>query len=131
MLMGKSLSEYDESERVRGLLTETDVLLKKFFLAAILRKPLAMLGISLFKKDFESITRRYDEVLEKIIVEYEERHKDYNQSSEMLDVLLLEACQGKKARHNNKITRNHIKSLFYVPLVVPLIILYFQQPKGS
>ncbi|CAF2041381.1 unnamed protein product [Brassica napus] len=112
MLMGKSLSEYDESERVRGLLTETDVLLKKFFLAAILRKPLAMLGISLFKKDFESITRRYDEVLEKIIVEYEERHKDYNQSSEMLDVLLLEACQGKKARHNNKITRNHIKSLF-------------------
>ncbi|KAH0910025.1 LOW QUALITY PROTEIN: hypothetical protein HID58_033346 [Brassica napus] len=110
MLMGKSLSEYDESERVRGLLTETDVLLKKFFLAAILRKPLAKLGISLFKKDFESITRRYDEVLEKIIVEYEERQKDYNQSSEMLDVLLLEAC--KKARHNNKITRNHIKSLF-------------------
>lgn len=92
MLMGKSLSEYDESERVRGLLTETDVLLKKFFLAAILRKPLAKLGISLFKKDFESITRRYDEVLEKIIVEYEERQKDYNQSSEMLDVLLLEAC---------------------------------------
>ncbi|RID45056.1 hypothetical protein BRARA_I01810 [Brassica rapa] len=52
MLMGKSLSEYDEeADKVRGLVAETDVMSKKFFLAAILRKPLAKLGVSLFKKD--------------------------------------------------------------------------------
>ncbi|WZZ71891.1 hypothetical protein YC2023_083261 [Brassica napus] len=42
MLMGKS----DHAEKVRGLVAETDVLSKKFFLAAILRKPLSKLGIA-------------------------------------------------------------------------------------
>ncbi|CAH8389461.1 unnamed protein product [Eruca vesicaria subsp. sativa] len=97
MLMGNSFSE--DEEKVRGLVTETDVLTKKFFLAAILRKPLAKLGVSLFKKDLDSISRRYDEVLEKSLSEYEE----HNQSAEMLDVL-LEACQGKTEEY--KITRN-------------------------
>ncbi|CAN6971774.1 hypothetical protein IGI04_034833 [Brassica rapa subsp. trilocularis] len=109
MLMGKSLSEYDEeADKVRGLVAETDVMSKKFFLAAILREPLAKLGVSLFKKDLASLTLRYDEVLEKILGDYEDRHKEeeHNQSSEMLDVL-LEACQDRKT----EITRNHIKSL--------------------
>ncbi|KAG2265800.1 hypothetical protein Bca52824_072879 [Brassica carinata] len=42
MLMGKS----DHAEKVRGLVADTDVLSKKFFLAAILRKPLSKLGIA-------------------------------------------------------------------------------------
>lgn len=107
MLMGKS----DHAEKVRGLVAETDVLSKKFFLAAILRKPLSKLGISVFEKDLASISSRYNDVLEKSLVEYEE---DHNQSCEMLDVL-LEACQGKTAEY--KITRNHIKAL-YVDLFV-------------
>ncbi|KAJ4906983.1 hypothetical protein Rs2_10641 [Raphanus sativus] len=100
MLVGKSDHQV---EKVRCLVSETELLSKKFFLAAILRKPLARLGISLFKKDLASISRRYEEVLEKILVEYEE--EEHNQSSEVLD-LLLEACQ------ESKITRNHIKALF-------------------
>ncbi|XP_018435237.1 cytochrome P450 705A22 isoform X2 [Raphanus sativus] len=107
MLMGKGFSERGEVERVRGLVAQTDVVSKKFFVAAVLRKPLAKLGISLFKKDLVSISCRYDELLEKSLVEYEEEH---NQSSEMLDVL-LEACQGEKTAEC-KITRNHIKALF-------------------
>nr|QWK52381.1 cytochrome P450 705A8 [Isatis tinctoria] len=109
MLMGKSFSEYDEAEKVRGLVTESDALSKKFFLAAILRRPLAKLGISLFKKDLAGISRRFDEVLEKILVEYEETHDEQHQGTEMLDVLHA-ACQDKTAEY--KITRNHIKSLF-------------------
>ncbi|CAH8331650.1 unnamed protein product [Eruca vesicaria subsp. sativa] len=108
ILMGKSFSE--DGEKVRGLVSETGVMSKKFFLAAILRKPLAKLGISLFKKDLDSISRRYDEVFEKSILECEE----HNQSSEML-AALLEACQGKTGEY--KITRNHIKSLFVDILV--------------
>ncbi|KAG5378782.1 hypothetical protein IGI04_026624, partial [Brassica rapa subsp. trilocularis] len=95
MLMGKS----DHAEKVRGLVAETDVLSKKFFLAAILRKPLSKLGISVFEKGLASISSRYNEVLEKSLVEYEEEH---NQS-----------C--KTAEY--KITRNHIKAL-YVDLFV-------------
>ena len=127
MLMGKSLSEYDEeADKVRGLVAETDVMSKKFFLAAILREPLAKLGVSLFKKDLASLTLRYDEVLEKILGDYEDRHKEeeHNQSSEMLDVL-LEACQDRKT----EITRNHIKSLLVVN--VPLIICRFINKKKN
>ncbi|CAH8331715.1 unnamed protein product [Eruca vesicaria subsp. sativa] len=103
MLIGKSFSE--DEEKVRGLLDETDVMSKKFFLAAILREPLAKFGISLFEKDLASISHSYDEVLEKSLLECEE----HNQSSELL-AALLEACQGKTGEY--KITRNHIKSLF-------------------
>ncbi|CAH8358469.1 unnamed protein product [Eruca vesicaria subsp. sativa] len=100
MLLGKGFSE--DQEKVRGLLDETDLMSMKFFVAAILRKPL---GISLFEKDLASISHRYDEVLEKSLLECEQ----HNQSSDMLTVL-LEACQGKTGEY--KITRNHIKSLF-------------------
>ncbi|CAH8331512.1 unnamed protein product [Eruca vesicaria subsp. sativa] len=67
MLMGKRFSE--DEEKVRGLVSETDVLSKKLVLAVILREPLAKFGISLFKKDLASISRRYDEVLEKSLLE--------------------------------------------------------------
>ncbi|CAA7028114.1 unnamed protein product [Microthlaspi erraticum] len=102
MLMGRSCSEENgEAEKVRGLLTETDSFLKKFFVAAIFRRSL---GISLFKKALTGVSLRYNEVLEKILEEYEEK-LDQDQSSEILDVL-LQACR------DETITRNHIKSLF-------------------
>ncbi|KAF8107837.1 hypothetical protein N665_0116s0043 [Sinapis alba] len=99
MLTGKSFSEYDEeAEKLRGLAAETDVLSKKFFLSAVLRKPLAKLGISLFEKELASVSSRYDELLEKTLVEYDE--EEHNQSSsDMLDVL-LEACQGTDTSTN-------------------------------
>uniref|UniRef100_A0A1J3K9D8 Cytochrome P450 705A5 n=1 Tax=Noccaea caerulescens TaxID=107243 RepID=A0A1J3K9D8_NOCCA len=104
MLVGRSCSEEKgEAEKVRGLLTQSDAFLKKFFLAAILRRSL---GISLFKKELMGVSLRYNEVLEKFLVEYEEKLEGHHhQGTEMLDVL-LEACR------DEKITRNHIKSLF-------------------
>ncbi|CAA7028108.1 unnamed protein product [Microthlaspi erraticum] len=105
MLIGRSCSEENgEAEKVRGLLAKTDSFLKKFFVAAILRMSL---GISLFKKELTGVSLRYNELLEKFLVEYEEKldQEHHHQGSEMLDVL-LEACR------DGKITRNHVKALF-------------------
>ncbi|ESQ38890.1 hypothetical protein EUTSA_v10001846mg, partial [Eutrema salsugineum] len=89
MLMGRSFSEEnDEAEKVRGLVTESDAMFRNFFLSAILHRPLAKLGISLFKKDLADISHRYDEVLEKMLVEYEEKLDEHHEGTEMLDVLL-------------------------------------------
>ncbi|CAA7015880.1 unnamed protein product [Microthlaspi erraticum] len=74
ILMGRRCSEENgEAEIVRRLVTESDLLSKKFILSAILRKPLKMIGISLFKKELTSISRRYDEVLETFLVEHEKK----------------------------------------------------------
>ncbi|XP_010473089.1 PREDICTED: cytochrome P450 705A5-like [Camelina sativa] len=111
IIMGKIFSEEDgEAECIRGLVTKSDALTKKLFLAAILRKPLKKLGISLFEKELMDVSHKFDEVLEKILVEYEETVlEEDHQGSDMMDVL-LEACGDENAEY--KITRNHIKSLF-------------------
>ncbi|CAA7015878.1 unnamed protein product [Microthlaspi erraticum] len=112
ILIGRSCSEENgEAETVRGLVTESDLLSKKFILSAILRKPLNMIGISLFKKELTSISRRYDEVLETFIVEHEEKRREnhHHQGDNMVDVL-LEFYGDENAEFN--ITRNHIKGLF-------------------
>ncbi|KAF3488835.1 hypothetical protein F2Q69_00053918 [Brassica cretica] len=81
-------------------------LIKEVFLGGYLAQAAFEARDRSFQKDLASISSRYNKVLEKSLVEYEE---DHNQSYEMLDVL-LEACQGKTAEY--KITRNHIKALF-------------------
>ncbi|CAL9234425.1 unnamed protein product [Arabidopsis halleri] len=110
MIMGRSCSEEDgEAERVRGLVNKSDALTKKLFLAIILHKPLKKIGISLFEKELMEVSRQFDEVLEKIIVEYEEKAEEHHQGTDMMDVL-LEACRAENAEY--KVTRNHIKALF-------------------
>ncbi|CAH2035101.1 unnamed protein product [Thlaspi arvense] len=99
--------ENDEAEKVRELVAKSKTLSKNFFLAAILRKPLAKLGVSLFKKELLDISHRFNEVLEKFLVEYEEKLDKNHQDTEMLDEL-LGTCQ------DDKITRNHSKSLLVV-----------------
>ncbi|CAA7021890.1 unnamed protein product [Microthlaspi erraticum] len=106
MLMGRSCSEENgEAEKVRGLVTESDAFLKKFVLAGIFKK----LGVSLFKKELTGYSRRFDVVLETILVECEEKVSENHEVTDMVDVL-LEAYGNKNAEYN--ITRNHIKSLF-------------------
>ncbi|CAF1970640.1 unnamed protein product [Brassica napus] len=78
-------------------------LIKEVFLGGYLAQAAFEARDRSFQKDLVSISSRYNKVLEKSLVEYEE---DHNQSCEMLDVL-LEACQAEY-----KITRNHIKALF-------------------
>ncbi|KFK29143.1 hypothetical protein AALP_AA7G094400 [Arabis alpina] len=110
MLMGRSSwEEDDEAERARGLVIESFALFKKLFLATLLRRPLEKFGISLFKEEIMSVSRRFDELLERILVEHEEEKPSEHQGSDMMDVL-LDAFRDENAEY--KITRNHIKSFF-------------------
>ncbi|CAA0383057.1 unnamed protein product [Arabidopsis thaliana] len=114
MIMGRNFSEENgEAERVRGLVTESTALTKKIFMANVLHKPLKKLGISLFKKEIMDVSNSFDELLERFLVEHEEKLNE-DQDMDMIGVLLA-ACRDKNAEC--KITRNHIKSLF-VDLVV-------------
>ncbi|VVA96944.1 unnamed protein product [Arabis nemorensis] len=116
ILMGRSCSE--DVERVRGLVTETDALSKKRLLASLLRRPLEKLRIPLFKKEIMGVSCRYDELLERILLEHEEKLKE--QGMDLMDVL-LEAYGDENAEY--KITRNHIKSLFFNQVDSPLVVL--------
>ncbi|CAH8261142.1 unnamed protein product [Arabidopsis lyrata] len=111
MSMGRSCWEVEEgeAERVRGLVTESFALFKKIFLATLLRKPLEKLGISLFKNEILSASRRFDEMLERILREHGEEKPNEHQGGDMMDVLLA-AFRDENAEY--KITRNHIKSFF-------------------
>ncbi|CAA7022400.1 unnamed protein product [Microthlaspi erraticum] len=110
MLIGRSCSEENgEADKVRSLVTETNSLFMKFILAATLRKPLKKLGISLFKKELTDISRRFDTLLETILVECEDKlSQEHHQDANLVDVI-LKAYRDKNAEYN--ITRNHIKSL--------------------
>ncbi|XP_019093535.1 PREDICTED: cytochrome P450 705A5-like [Camelina sativa] len=110
MIMGRSCSEENgEAERVRGLVTKSDALAKKLFLAAILPKPLKAIGNSLFKKELMDVSSKFDEVLEEILLENKEKLEEHQQGTGMMDEL-LEAYGVESAEY--KITRDHIKSFF-------------------
>ncbi|KFK33924.1 hypothetical protein AALP_AA5G078700 [Arabis alpina] len=109
MSMGRSCSEENgEAERVMELVIKSVALTTKIVVAYIFRKPLEKLGISLFKEEIMGVSREFDELLERILVEHEEKQEE-NQDRDMMN-LLLEAYRDEKAEY--KITRNHIKSLF-------------------
>ncbi|VYS58079.1 unnamed protein product [Arabidopsis thaliana] len=115
MIMGRSCSEENgEAEKFRHLVIESMALTKQIFFGMIFHKPLKKLGISLFQKDILSLSRKFDELLEKILFEHEEKKAEHNQANDMMD-FLLEAYGDENAEY--KITRNHIKSLF-VDLVI-------------
>lgn len=96
MLMGRSCC-YGEAERARGLVIESFALFKKISLATLLHRPLKRLGISLFKKDIMSVSDRFDELLERVLVKHEEEKPSEHQSADMMDVL-LEAFRDEKCR---------------------------------
>ncbi|CAH2053175.1 unnamed protein product [Thlaspi arvense] len=110
MSMGRTLSEENgEAERVRGLAKESFALAKKIFLAAILRRPLEKFRIPLFKKEIKSVSDRFSELLEKILVEHKEKLYDEQQGADMLDIMLA-AFEGENAEY--KLTRDQVKSVF-------------------
>ncbi|CAN8270322.1 unnamed protein product [Cochlearia groenlandica] len=105
MTMGRSCSEENgEAEKIRELIIRSFSFAKKMFFAYLFRR----LGISLFKKEIMGVSNTFDELLERILVEHEEKLGD-DQDKDLMD-LLLEAYRDEKAEY--KITRNHIKSLF-------------------
>nr|QWK52239.1 cytochrome P450 705A1-1 [Isatis tinctoria] len=108
MSMGRVFSEENNEARVSSFSVEIAALTHKIFLAETLRKPFEKFGISPpFKKEVMDVSYRFEELLDKIIVKYEEK-VERHQGSELMDALLT------AYRHQNaeyKITRNHIKAL--------------------
>ncbi|CAA7013215.1 unnamed protein product [Microthlaspi erraticum] len=110
MIMGRRYSEArGYAERVMELTIKSFNLTKKIFFANMLRSMFEKLGISLFNKEIMGVSREYDELLERILVEHEETLEEEDQDKDMMD-FLLETYRDEKAEY--KITRNHIKSLF-------------------
>ncbi|RID63689.1 hypothetical protein BRARA_E02673 [Brassica rapa] len=105
LLIGRSCSEEDgEAGKVRDSVTKTMGLFKKVFFSNMLGKPLKKLGISLFEEEIRGVSNGFNELLERLLREHEDKH----QETDMMDVLLA-ASRDEKADY--KITRNHIKLL--------------------
>uniref|UniRef100_A0A1J3IGB1 3,9-dihydroxypterocarpan 6A-monooxygenase n=1 Tax=Noccaea caerulescens TaxID=107243 RepID=A0A1J3IGB1_NOCCA len=114
MSMGRRFSEDNgEAEKLRGLVTETFILMKKITLTVILRKPLEKLGISPFKKEIMGLSQRFEELLERILKEHEEK-PDVHQGSVMMDALWT-AYLDSNAEF--RITRKEMKS-FLVDILI-------------
>ncbi|KAF3544568.1 hypothetical protein DY000_02004635 [Brassica cretica] len=114
LIMGRCFPEEGGVvERVKGLAIELDVSSKKILLANLLPPWLKKLVLSLFKKEVKTISNSFDELLEKILAEHEEKLGEHHQGKDLMDVLLA-AYGDENAKY--KITRNHIKS-FYVDLL--------------
>ncbi|KAF8109698.1 hypothetical protein N665_0093s0051 [Sinapis alba] len=111
LIMGRCCSEEGGVvERVKGLATELDVMTKTILLANMLPPWLKKLLLSLFKKEVMVVSNTLNELIEKILVEHEEKQ---GEGEDLMDVLLA-AHRDENAEY--KITRNHIKS-FYVDLL--------------
>ncbi|KAF8045698.1 hypothetical protein N665_4535s0003 [Sinapis alba] len=105
LIMGRCCpDEEGVVERLKGLVTELDVLSKKILLETLLPPWLQKLVLSLFKNEVKVLSNSFNELLEKILVEHEEKH---GEGKDLMDVLLA-AYGDQNAAY--KITRNHIKS---------------------
>lgn len=108
LLIGRSCSEEDgEAGKVRDSVTKTMGLFKKFFFSNMLGKPLN-------EKEIRRVSSGFNELLERLLREHEDKHQD----TDMMDVLLAVYKDGNA---DYKITRNHIK------LMIVVIIVYFQR----
>ncbi|CAA7055563.1 unnamed protein product [Microthlaspi erraticum] len=114
MSLGRRLSEENgEAEKLRGLVTDTFTLMKKITLTVVLHKQLEKLGFSPFKTKIMGVSQGFDELLEKIFKEHEEK-PDGHQGSDMMDALWT-AYQDSNAEF--RITRKEIKS-FLVDILI-------------
>ncbi|KAG2315959.1 hypothetical protein Bca52824_019081 [Brassica carinata] len=114
LIMGRcGLEEEGVVERVKGLVTELDVLSKKILLANMLPPWLKKLVLSLFEKEVKALSNSFNELLEKVLVEHEEKQEEHHHGKDLMDMLLA-AYGDENAEY--KITRDHIKS-FYVDLL--------------
>ncbi|XP_041013854.1 cytochrome P450 705A5-like [Juglans microcarpa x Juglans regia] len=113
MVMSTRCSEQDgEAERVIQLVKEAFELAAKMCFGDVLG-PLKKLGFWVYGKQAMDVTRRYDEILERVLKEHEDRWKSEGVEREDKDLmdLLLEICQDDEEAEV-KITRTHIKAFF-------------------
>ncbi|WRX26913.1 Cytochrome P450 - like 10 [Theobroma cacao] len=109
MVMSTSCSEEDdEAERIRELVKRSFELAGKMSLANSLG-PLKKFGFWLYAKEAKEVTTRYDELLEKLLKEHEERAKsnDREGNKDLMDIL-LEAYHDDEAEF--RITLGQLKS---------------------
>ncbi|KAJ4897777.1 hypothetical protein Rs2_24571 [Raphanus sativus] len=86
LIMGRCCpDEEDVMERVKGLVTELDVLSKKILLENMLPPWLQKLVLSLFKKEEKVLSNSFNELLEKILVEHEENQGEHHHQSKDFD----------------------------------------------
>ncbi|XP_010501770.1 PREDICTED: cytochrome P450 705A20-like [Camelina sativa] len=96
MLMGRTCSEENgEAGRVRDSVNKISGLLRKILLANMLREPLKKLRISLFEKEITSASNEFNELLERNLLEHEERPKDQQQA---MDRRLISSLSRRKCR---------------------------------
>ncbi|KAA8520263.1 hypothetical protein F0562_014519 [Nyssa sinensis] len=101
----------DEAERCRELVKESFKIGAKFCFGDLLG-PLKWLGFWLYGKQAVEVTRRYDDLLERILKEHEEERENGEREDKDLMDILLEVYHDDKAEV--KITRTHIKAFFLV-----------------
>ncbi|XP_010499373.1 PREDICTED: cytochrome P450 705A5-like [Camelina sativa] len=108
MSLGSSFSvEDNDGKKVSEYSIQLADLSRMFCVEQIFHKPLEKLGISLLKNEIMQVSNKFEELLENILVNYEEQ-VDKHQGTEFMDALLA-AYRDEKTKY--KITRNHIKAL--------------------
>lgn len=112
MVMSASSSGQDNDvEKCVGLVRESFQLVAKMTLANLLG-PLRKVGVFFFREQLLDVPRRFDELLERIMEEHEERARRDGGEIENKDLMdiVLEAYHDKDAEV--KISRNQMKSFF-------------------
>ncbi|OMO61530.1 Cytochrome P450 [Corchorus olitorius] len=117
MVMSTSCSEEDdEAEKIRNVTKKSFGLVAKMCLANSMG-PFKKLGFWLLLKEANELTSMYDDLLEKLLKEHEEKAKNNNgvaieyDNKDLMDILL------KAYHHENaefKITRAQMKAFFLV-----------------
>lgn len=111
MVMSSKCSEEEgEAERVREMVKQTFELAARMCFGEVLG-PLKIVGFWMFGKQAMDVTRRYDELFERILKEHEEKgNRDSPGETDDKDLtdILLEVCRDEQAEV--KITRTQIKA---------------------
>lgn len=129
MVMSASCSGQDNDvEKCVGLVRESFQLVAKMTLANLLG-PLRKVGVFFFRKQLLDVPRMFDELLERIMEEHEERARRDGGEKENKDLMdiVLEAYHDKDAEV--KISRTQMKSFFLVPYNLPLCLSIFNRTK--
>lgn len=118
----------DEAEKIRVLVKETFEMATKVAFGDVFGWPLERLAFWMFGKHAKDVTMRYDEILEKILKQHEERAKKEGLDREDRDLMdiLLKVYQDHNAEF--KITRTNIKAFLLVSLLnytFTLFIIFF------
>lgn len=113
LCFGRScLEKYEDAEKIRQLVKESFELAAKLCFGDVLG-PLKQLSFWVYGKKALDVSKRYDELLEKVLKEHEhKRSSRHSENQRDLMDILLDVHHDPHAEF--KITRTHIKAFFLV-----------------